>query len=609
MRKIFTLFAFAVLSAFAAGAAETTITFDASEYAKAHPDPEAEFYGKRLEPLSFTSDGITVTISAGWFEVKDIYAHLRIYQNSTLTITSSVGNISTIEFESLADHEKEYGLRHLNCNRGAIDFTGNNVIVWGADGRSPKAEFTADMQVRITRFTVTITDETAIPQACYIVGNVMASSSAEPNPRAWDIQAGVPLAKTASGVFEGEVYFDEVGYFTIFDSINGSWGALMPHRWISSTVQSDATPLELTLGVVYPIHRGYNGSAVDTTYPESMHLPLVGTYNVKVDFIEGTITIDDVEPHLYVLGHLTADDGSDVHMVANKGVAIYETAEAGVYQGEVNLLWGYSGGFLITEKLGNDRYDWDTVNANRWWPTTAEAVYMETLGIGYPATKAGSVGSWAVANEGTYTIKVDTNTGYVYVGQNDPGTCSVNLFIITPATIQYAYSLPLGQSAPNVFEGELNPMIIGRVISNVDLSSATLAIGVNANADYEYSSTYTWGGTTASPSLALGTNNMKAGGNLWSITDIISAASANPTATIPLKVDFNAATFTVGNGSLKGDINGDGSIDGNDVSILLEMVLAGNVTAEQKAVADINGDNSVDGNDVSILLEMVLAGN
>lgn len=58
----------------------------------------------------------------------------------------------------------------------------------------------------------------------------------------------------------------------------------------------------------------------------------------------------------------------------------------------------------------------------------------------------------------------------------------------------------------------------------------------------------------------------------------------------------------------KGDINGDGSIDGNDVSILLEMVLAGGVSDEQKAVADINGDNSVDGNDVSILLEMVLAG-
>lgn len=57
-----------------------------------------------------------------------------------------------------------------------------------------------------------------------------------------------------------------------------------------------------------------------------------------------------------------------------------------------------------------------------------------------------------------------------------------------------------------------------------------------------------------------------------------------------------------------GDINGDGSTDGGDVSIMLEMVLAGGVTDEQNAVADLNSDGSVDGGDVSILLEMVLSG-
>lgn len=61
-------------------------------------------------------------------------------------------------------------------------------------------------------------------------------------------------------------------------------------------------------------------------------------------------------------------------------------------------------------------------------------------------------------------------------------------------------------------------------------------------------------------------------------------------------------------GGIKGDINGDESTDGNDVSILLEMVLAGGVTEEQLPLADINDDGSADGNDVSILLEMVLSG-
>lgn len=58
-----------------------------------------------------------------------------------------------------------------------------------------------------------------------------------------------------------------------------------------------------------------------------------------------------------------------------------------------------------------------------------------------------------------------------------------------------------------------------------------------------------------------------------------------------------------------GDINADGAIDGGDVSILLEMALAGgNITDEQLASADINTDGAIDGNDVSILLEIALAG-
>ena len=59
---------------------------------------------------------------------------------------------------------------------------------------------------------------------------------------------------------------------------------------------------------------------------------------------------------------------------------------------------------------------------------------------------------------------------------------------------------------------------------------------------------------------------------------------------------------------IKGDLNGDGSVDGNDVSILLEMALSGGVSDEQIKVADLNDDQSVDGNDVSILLEKALSG-
>lgn len=59
---------------------------------------------------------------------------------------------------------------------------------------------------------------------------------------------------------------------------------------------------------------------------------------------------------------------------------------------------------------------------------------------------------------------------------------------------------------------------------------------------------------------------------------------------------------------IPGDINGDGQIDGADVSALLEMVLSGGLTEEQKTIADLTGDGEVDGADVSALLEIVLNG-
>lgn len=40
---------------------------------------------------------------------------------------------------------------------------------------------------------------------------------------------------------------------------------------------------------------------------------------------------------------------------------------------------------------------------------------------------------------------------------------------------------------------------------------------------------------------------------------------------------------------------------------LLEMVLSGDITDEQKSLVDLTGDGSVDGSDVSALLEIMLS--
>ncbi len=58
---------------------------------------------------------------------------------------------------------------------------------------------------------------------------------------------------------------------------------------------------------------------------------------------------------------------------------------------------------------------------------------------------------------------------------------------------------------------------------------------------------------------------------------------------------------------ITGDLNGDKDVDSSDVSILLEIVLAGGITDEQKAKADINGDGGIDSSDIAIVLAKILS--
>ena len=58
-----------------------------------------------------------------------------------------------------------------------------------------------------------------------------------------------------------------------------------------------------------------------------------------------------------------------------------------------------------------------------------------------------------------------------------------------------------------------------------------------------------------------------------------------------------------------GDLDGSGTLDGSDVSAMLEIVLSGGtLTPEQIAAADIDGNGTLDGSDVSAILEIVLSG-
>ena len=56
----------------------------------------------------------------------------------------------------------------------------------------------------------------------------------------------------------------------------------------------------------------------------------------------------------------------------------------------------------------------------------------------------------------------------------------------------------------------------------------------------------------------------------------------------------------------RGDLNGDGTVDVTDVSMLIDVVLGKPINLAAGAKTDLNGDGTVDVTDVSLLIDIVL---
>ena len=83
-------------------------------------------------------------------------------------------------------------------------------------------------------------------------------------------------------------------------------------------------------------------------------------------------------------------------------------------------------------------------------------------------------------------------------------------------------------------------------------------------------------------------------------------AYALPAGQWNFTLDMEARTLTVTKATapgLRGDINGDGVVDSNDINTIVNMTLG---KADKLGIADLNGDNAVDSQDVNILINIVL---
>ena len=130
----------------------TVITFDA-DVDKGNAGTDSN----NAAAYTITKDGVTVTVSSGILGTYNNEMHYRIYKNQTLTVTSTVGNVTSVEFTCTANDDAKYGPGCFTWSTGNYTYSGAKGT-WS--GSASEIVFTASSnQVRATQVVVTIEGE------------------------------------------------------------------------------------------------------------------------------------------------------------------------------------------------------------------------------------------------------------------------------------------------------------------------------------------------------------------------------------------------------------------------------------------------------------------
>ena len=131
----------------------SVVTFDAdADKGNASTD------SKNVTAYQITKDGVTIEVSSGILGTYNNEMHYRIYKSQTLKITSTVGNITKVEFTCTANGDEKYGPGCFTASTGEYGHDGGAVGTWTGDAET--VTFTASAnQVRATQVVVTIDGE------------------------------------------------------------------------------------------------------------------------------------------------------------------------------------------------------------------------------------------------------------------------------------------------------------------------------------------------------------------------------------------------------------------------------------------------------------------
>ena len=153
--KKFTMFFSALLFSMMSFAGVVTFDADADKGNAGTDSNNAAAY-------TISKSGVTVEVSQGILGTYNNEMHYRVYKNQTLKITSTAGNITSVQFTCTANGSEKYGPGCFTVDGGDYTNDGGAVGTW--TGSATEITFTASAnQVRATQIVVA-TDGAEIPE-------------------------------------------------------------------------------------------------------------------------------------------------------------------------------------------------------------------------------------------------------------------------------------------------------------------------------------------------------------------------------------------------------------------------------------------------------------
>ncbi len=371
-------------------------------------------------------------------------------------------------------------------------------------------------------------------------------------------------------------------YFSFTQKL-GSWEEIEPYRMGALSDGFALTP-ELQGEIIQCSNWGENVNYAFVTQVKASYTITVDPVNCLMLF---NCTPGDTDPkpepdgNIYILGTVNGNSWAP-----NVGIKMDKVSE-NLFTANVTIT-GNSGNFNFTRALSVMPNDWGGIAPYRFGSVSGNVMLNDVLGVAQQLGAEGDSQNLFELLEGTYKLTLDLEARTLVA--DTISTSSAGIFMVgTLNDWDPLTGIPLESEDGNIFT--YTTTLSGEVY--FIFTNAQLAWSVINNGEHRFGPAN--GDTRITANEYITTQ-------LTGDTGAYIFDAGEHESEFTFTFDLQNLKFRI-EGSKVGDVNGDGAIDGNDLNMLINIIL-GKETAND--AANVDGEGDVDGNDLNALINILL---